>query len=411
MAVTGGSLSETKMNSRRIRMMAGGAVAIFFTGFPHVWSVFQPYVMEQTGWSQSMASVSFYLVLAMFVVGNVAGGRIQDSGHHALAIRLGAVLMAGGVLLSSISIHTNPLPFYLTYGVMQGLGQGMLYATVLSTAQKWFPDRRGFASGLIVTANGLCGLFMAPLGKLLLKQYGPQTALLAVGGLISVACILCTLGFAVPKKVDAQRCEKENTGVQTEYTSRQMMQTGRFYLLLLAMFAGLLSYFFVSPVSQSYQIEKHIVESVAVSAVMLGSVMNALTRLVLPILSDKIGRVPCIQGILLLTALAMGGIVCQQQLRHYGVHHFAVWLLWRYHGQFSGTDKLPFRPAACRRKLRLCDDRHHFSHICRTCPVRSASGCRIYDAKHICLWLCSCCSGFCMYLSAGTAVKKTGTVN
>lgn len=333
MAVTGNSLSETKTDSRRIRMMAGGAVAIFFTGFPHVWSVFQPYVMEQTGWSQSMASVSFYLVLAMFVVGNVAGGRIQDSGHHALAIRLGAALMAGGVLLSSISIHTNPLPFYLTYGVMQGLGQGMLYATVLSTAQKWFPDRRGFASGLIVTANGLCGLFMAPLGKLLLKQYGPQTALLAVGVLITVACILCTLGFAVPEEVDAQQHEKENTGVQTEYTSRQMMQTGRFYLLLLAMFAGLLSYFFVSPVSQSYQIEKHIVESVAVSAVMLGSVMNALTRLVLPILSDKIGRVPCIQGIFLLTALAMGGLYVSSS---YGIT-VSIILLYGCYGGIMGS--------------------------------------------------------------------------
>ena len=55
--------------------------------------------MEQTGWSQNTASVSFYLVLAMFVIGNVAGGRIQDSGRHHLAIRLGAVLMAGGDLL------------------------------------------------------------------------------------------------------------------------------------------------------------------------------------------------------------------------------------------------------------------------------------------------------------------------
>ena len=302
--------TRQKQQSRRVRMMAGGAVAICFTGFPHVWSVFQPYMMEQTGWSQSMASVSFYLVLAMFVVGNVAGGRIQDSGHHALAIRLGAGLMAGGVLLSSITIHANPLPFYLTYGVMQGLGQGMLYATVLSTAQKWFPDRRGFASGLIVTANGLCGLFMAPLCKMLLKEYGPQTALFAVGGMITLACILCVCGFCVPGNAENTQTTVTETlnGSQKEYTARQMLQTKSFYFLLLAMFFGLLPYFFVSPVSQSYQIEKHIVESVAVSAVMLGSVVNALTRLVLPVLADRVGRVPCIKAILLLAALTMCGL-------------------------------------------------------------------------------------------------------
>ncbi len=71
-------MEQTKiMNRRRNLMMVSGAFIIFFTGFPHVWSIYQPYVMEQAGWSQGQASMCFYLALAAFVFGNIPGGRRQ----------------------------------------------------------------------------------------------------------------------------------------------------------------------------------------------------------------------------------------------------------------------------------------------------------------------------------------------
>lgn len=84
-----------------------------------------------------------------------------------------------------------------------------------------------------------------------------------------------------------------------------MMRTSKFYLLLATMFFGLISYFLISPVSQTYQIQLGIPTGVAVSAVMLGSIMNAGTRLVLPTLSDKVGRVLCIKGVLAVSVIAM----------------------------------------------------------------------------------------------------------
>lgn len=61
---------------QRICTMIFGAFAIFFTGYPHIWSVYQPYVMKLAGWSQAEASFCFYLALATFVFGNIVGGRI-----------------------------------------------------------------------------------------------------------------------------------------------------------------------------------------------------------------------------------------------------------------------------------------------------------------------------------------------
>ena len=57
---------------QRLLTMIFGAFAIFFTGYPHVWSIYQPYVMEQAGWSQGQASMCFYLALSTFVFGNIA---------------------------------------------------------------------------------------------------------------------------------------------------------------------------------------------------------------------------------------------------------------------------------------------------------------------------------------------------
>ena len=105
-----------------------------------------------------------------------------------------------------------------------------------------------------------------------------------------------------------QNVANGNAEAQTEqkqYTSAEMMKTKNFYLLLATMLFGLISYFLVSPVSQTYQIELGIPSAIAVSAVMIGSIVNAGTRLVLPTLSDKVGRVGCIKGVLAVSVVAM----------------------------------------------------------------------------------------------------------
>lgn len=96
-----------------------------------------------------------------------------------------------------------------------------------------------------------------------------------------------------------------DTSGQKQYTSIEMIRTKTFYLLLATMLCGLISYFMLSPVSQTYQTEMGIPVSIAVGAVMLGSVMNAGTRLVLPSLADKVGRIACIKVVLAVSVMTM----------------------------------------------------------------------------------------------------------
>lgn len=301
-----------KQKKQRLLTMIFGAFAIFFTGYPHVWSIYQPYVMEQTGWSQGQASMCFYLALSTFVFGNIIGGRLQNRYSPKMVVRVGGGIFAAGILASAFLIIPSPVPMYVTYGVMQGFGQGMIYTAILATVQKWFPDRTGFASGVVVTANGLCGFFLAPVSRKILEAEGPQKTLLIIGAAITVSWILCSIFFESPaaygqleKQASCSNNLSEMLDQPKQYTSAEMMRTKSFYLLLATMLFGLISYFMVSPVSQTYQTELGIPSAIAVSAVMIGSVVNAGARLILPTISDKVGRVICIKGVLIVAVFAM----------------------------------------------------------------------------------------------------------
>ena len=303
-------MRENKTSAKtKYLILIFGAFAIFFTGYPHIWSIYQPYAMELTGWSQSQASMEFYLSFLAFVPGNIIGGRIQDRSNPRIVVAVGGGIFAAGILLSAFSMRQSPVMLYLTYGIMQGFGQGMIYTTIISTAQKWFPDRTGFASGVIVTANGLCGFFLAPLSRVLLAERGIQFTLLTIGSVLALAWILASIFIRNPEKRDlGSGGGKESAAALYEgrqYSSGEMLRTKKFYYLLAVMLFGLIPYLILSPLSQTVQMDRGIASGIAVTSVMAGSVCNAAARLLLPTAADKVGRTICLKGVLAFIVLAM----------------------------------------------------------------------------------------------------------
>lgn len=303
-------MRENKTSAKtKYLILIFGAFAIFFTGYPHIWSIYQPYAMELTGWSQSQASMGFYLSFLAFVPGNIIGGRIQDRSNPRIVVAVGGGIFAAGILLSAFSMRQSPVMLYLTYGIMQGFGQGMIYTTIISTAQKWFPDRTGFASGVIVTANGLCGFFLAPLSRVLLAERGIQFTLLTIGSVLALAWILASIFIRNPEKRDLESGGgKESAAALYEgrqYSSGEMLRTKKFYYLLAVMLFGLIPYLILSPLSQTVQMDRGIASGIAVTSVMAGSVCNAAARLLLPTAADKVGRTICLKGVLAFIVLAM----------------------------------------------------------------------------------------------------------
>ena len=91
------------------------------------------------------------------------------------------LLWGGGVFLASFSAH-RLWWLYLTYGVIGGIGLGMGYIVPITVLVKWFPDRRGFITGIAVAGFGTGALFSAPAAGWLIQHVGlmPTFAYLGV---------------------------------------------------------------------------------------------------------------------------------------------------------------------------------------------------------------------------------------
>jgi len=144
----------------RWAIAAAGTVAMACLGTVYSFSLFTQPLIAAFGWSTTTTTWTFALAIFFLGVGAIAGGRWQDRrGPRPVAIS-GVVLWGVANMLAGLGTRSLGAPWiYLTYGVLGGLGLGMGYVTPVAAVTKWFPDRRGLGSGMVVMGFGL-GAFL-----------------------------------------------------------------------------------------------------------------------------------------------------------------------------------------------------------------------------------------------------------
>jgi OFA family oxalate/formate antiporter-like MFS transporter len=158
-------------------------------GAAYAWSVFRIPLSREFGWTISEVTNTF--TLSWFVLGcaAVVGGLwLARSGPRIVAMT-GGLLWGVGVFLASYSAH-RLWWLYFTYGVIGGTGLGLGYIVPISVLVKWFPDRRGFITGLAVAGFGGGSLIAAPVAQHLIVRFGPLKAFAFLGvgyAIVSIA--------------------------------------------------------------------------------------------------------------------------------------------------------------------------------------------------------------------------------
>ncbi len=142
-----------------------GTVLMLCLGTVYAWSYFQALLVAKDsgfGWTNSQAAWIF--ALAIFFLGvsaAVAGPRLQKVGPRRMAT-LGAVAFSLGYAIAGLALGLRSLVLlYLGYGLLGGIGLGLGYVTPVTTVAKWFPDRKGLATGMVIMGFGLGALFMS----------------------------------------------------------------------------------------------------------------------------------------------------------------------------------------------------------------------------------------------------------
>ncbi len=126
-------------------------------------------------WRVESLNITFMLFTVMLGISAALFGRWVDRAGPRKAAAVAALLWSGGLALGALAIEVHQLwLLWLGTGVLGGIGLGLGYISPISILIRWFPDRRGMATGLAVMGFGGGALVGAPLATALMKYF--QTA-------------------------------------------------------------------------------------------------------------------------------------------------------------------------------------------------------------------------------------------
>lgn len=283
-------------------------------GSVYAWSVFTEPIAKQTGWTE--ASVAGAFSIAIFFLGMSAAfmGRIVEAAGPRLTGTISSILYSVGIILTGYSIHIHSLLLlYIAYGVIGGLGLGSGYVTPVSTIIKWFPDKRGLATGLAIMGFGFAAMLTGPVAQNLIASVGLEKTFYILGTFYFVVMIISAQFIRKPNSSkESVSLEKKGIRITTgpELTANQAVKTKSFVLLWFMFFInitcgiGLVSA--ASPMAQEMT-----GMSAAAAAVMVGIIglFNGFGRLIWATLSDFIGRPITFSAIFIVNVVMLSTIL------------------------------------------------------------------------------------------------------
>ncbi len=271
-------------------ILAAGAAAQLLTGIPAAWGVFQKPVMQGYGFSRGQAMLGFAVLVAAYGVGCAMGGLLQDARGPRFAGLWGTALLAGGFFAAAVVPPANAAMFLVVYSLPAGLGSAFLAPAVLACAQKWYQDKKGWATGVAGVAMGLSGAFFTLFVKGIGGRWGIRVCFAALG---AVMLVVCGAGALILENPPASAVGKPQPGL--DY--KQMLRTPQYKLCAAAVALSAPPVLLFSPEIFQIATERGLPEAAAPFSIVFGSAASAAGRMMLPALSDKLGRKPVLYAV------------------------------------------------------------------------------------------------------------------
>lgn len=277
----------------RWSVFGAGWIIIFFSASAAIFSVFAKPMTSLYGWSMTDFSLSFTIYTLFLSILGIFSGRVADAYGAKKNMYVGGFLFGLGWFFTGQCETLTQL--YLVYGVLAGSGGGIVYNAVLTTALRWFPDKRGKISGLLLASASAGPFTLAPLASVLIERFGVVTAFEVLGTLFFVG--IAAVGWLMELAPAGYRPDgwtpPANSGLtneQTEYTWREMLATPLFYLLL-AVFvcASAAGTMMINSASVIAQTQLGVAATVGALVVSVSTMANLVGRLSFGVLYDKIG--------------------------------------------------------------------------------------------------------------------------
>ena len=280
------------MTSERWKIAAAGVLLQMALGSVYAWSVFRTPLATQFGWSIPQITLTFTITILALSCAAFAGGLwLNRSGPRVVAVT-GGVLYGLGVMLASFTERLEWL--YVTYGLIGGIGLGLGYIVPVAVLLKWFPDRRGFITGIAVGGFGAGALVTAPIATVLIERVGVLSTFAWLGLAYLIAAPLAGWVMRNPRAGEVQYDQALRSPLRQtnpNFTLRQALRTRQWWILWLILFLNVTAG--ISLISQQaplYQELAGVSAAVAAGMVGLASIGNALGRVFWAWSSDHLTR-------------------------------------------------------------------------------------------------------------------------
>lgn len=294
----------------RVLILAAGMLVMLCSGAVYIWGVFQGPLVKMFSWTQASTAFTFSLTLGIFGLGTVVGGRIVDKFGPREVTAVGGVLIGGGVYLASLVNAERIWLLWLSYGAMMGFGVGMIYTPIIACMSKWYPDKKGMITGLVVSFLGAGGLVFTPIAKGLITSYGVLDTFAIIG--ILFGALVVGASFFLKNPPEGYKpagwtppAAGSVAAVVRNYPPSAMLTTPQFYCLAVVLLIGTMSGLMVIPFGKILASQAGLSDTVATSAIMLISIGNAAGRVIWGTISDKLGRLRTIMVILCVSGATM----------------------------------------------------------------------------------------------------------
>ena len=276
-----------------------GLIAMMAISSPqYVWTLFTGPLNQKLGTTLAELQWTFSLLIILQTWCSPLQAYLVDRFGPRMLIAAGALLSGGGWVLSAYV--DNIWALYFTYGVICGFGTGIIYVGVIGLMVRWFPDRRGLATGLAAAGYGFGAFFTSFPIDSMIKSSGYAHTLVVWGIIQGIIGIVAAQWLRVPPEGWAPEGYTPATASTAQskrsFTPTEMLRSPVFWLLFFMMSlmstSGLMVTSNVGPFANEYHVAQAMVLGMAALplSLTLSRVTNGLTRPFFGWVSDRIGR-------------------------------------------------------------------------------------------------------------------------
>ena len=276
-----------------------GLIAMMAISSPqYVWTLFTGPLNQKLGTTLAELQWTFSLLIILQTWCSPLQAYLVDRFGPRLLISVGALMSGGGWVLSSYV--DNIWALYFTYGVICGFGTGIIYVGIIGLMVRWFPDRRGLATGLAAAGYGFGAFFTSFPIDSMIKSSGYAHTLVVWGIIQGVIGVVAAQWLRVPPEgwVPEGYTPATASTAQTKrsFTPTEMLRSPVFWLMFFMMSlmstSGLMVTSNVGPFANEYHVAQAMVLGMAALplSLTLSRVTNGLTRPFFGWVSDRIGR-------------------------------------------------------------------------------------------------------------------------